>query len=129
MKDVVYVLFFLDLSTAFDTVDHTVFCNFLENYIGLDSHALNFLSSYLAEKTQHVSVKSVLSEMNRLIYGIPQGSVLGPIKFCLYTLPLSAILNIYKIEYHIYIEMIRRSIAYLILNLWMKFLDYFTIVF
>ena len=60
--------------------------------------------SYLADRTQCISVKSVMSEMNRLIYGVPQGSVLGPIEFCIYTLPLSAILKHYKIYYHIYAD-------------------------
>ena len=49
-----------------------------------------FFKSYLADRTQCVSVKGVMSEMNRLIYGVPQGSVLGPIEFCICTLPLSA---------------------------------------
>ena len=65
---------------------------------------LDFFKSYLADRTQCVSVKGVMSEMNRLIYGVPQGSVLGPIEFCIYTLPLSAILKHYKIDYHIYAD-------------------------
>ena len=69
-------LILLDLSAAFDTVDNTILCNFLENHIGLGGHALDFFKSYLADRTQCVSVKGVMSEMNRLIYGVPQGSVL-----------------------------------------------------
>ena len=92
-------LILLDLSAAFDTVDHTILCTFLENHIGLGGHALDFFKSYLADRTQCVSVKGVMSEMNKLIYGVPQGSVLGPIEFCIYTLPLSAILKHYKIDY------------------------------
>ena len=98
-------LILLDLSAAFDTVDHshhTILCTFLENHIGLGGHALDFFKSYLADRTQCVSVKGVMSEMNRLIYGVPQGSVLGPVEFCIYTLPLSTILKHYKIHYHIY---------------------------
>ena len=97
-------LILLDLSAAFDTVDHTILCTFLENHIGLGGHALDFFKSYLADRTQCVSVKGVMSEMIRLIYGVPQGSVLGPIEFCIYTLPLSAILKHYKIDYHIYAD-------------------------
>ena len=97
-------LILLDLSAAFNAVDHTILCTFLENYIGLGGHALNFFKSYLADRTQCVSVKGVMSEMNRLIYGVPQGSVLGPIEFCVYTLPLFAILKHYKIDYHIYAD-------------------------
>ena len=57
---------------------------------------------WASDRTQCVSVKGVMSEMNRLIYGVPQGSVLRPVEICIYTLPLSAILKHYKIDYHIY---------------------------
>ena len=97
-------LILLDLSAAFDTVDHTILCNFLEKYIGLGGHALNFFRSHPADRTQCVSVEGVLNEMNRLIYGVPQGSVLRPIEFCIYTLPLLAILNHYNIDFHIYAD-------------------------
>ena len=70
-----------DLSTTFDSVDHTILRDFLENHIGLGEHALNFSRSYLADMTQRVSVKDALSEMNRLSYGVSQGSVLRPIDF------------------------------------------------
>ena len=97
-------LILLDLSAAFNTVDHTILCTFQENHNGLGGHALDFFKSFLADRTQCISVKGVMSEMNRLIYGVPQGSVLGPIEFCIYTLPLSAILKHYKIDYHIYAD-------------------------
>ena len=50
-----------------------------------------------------MSVDGVLSELSELAYGVPQGSVLGPKEFCIYTIPL-AILNHYKINYHIYAD-------------------------
>ena len=90
-------LILLDLSAAFDTVDHTILCTFLEDFIGLEGPALNFFKSYLTGRTQCVSVKGVLSELSELMFGVPQGSVLGPLVFCIYTLPLSAILKHYKL--------------------------------
>ena len=45
-----------------------------------------------------------MSELSELMYGVPQGSVLGPIAFCIYTIPLGAILKYYKIDYHIYAD-------------------------
>ena len=51
-----------------------------------------------------MSIKGVLSELSELAYGVPQGSVLGPIAFCIYTIPLGAILRHYKIQYHIYAD-------------------------
>ena len=97
-------LILLDLSAAFDTVDHTILLTFLKEHIGLDGQALDLLKSYLTGRTQCVSVDGVLSELSELTYGVPQGSVLGPIEFCIYTIPLGAILNHYKVNYHIYAD-------------------------
>ena len=51
-----------------------------------------------------MSIEGVLSELSELVFGVPQGSVLGPIEFCIYTIPLGAILRHYKINYHIYAD-------------------------
>ena len=61
-------------------------------------------SQYLSNRTQRVSVKGVLSELSELAFSVPQGSVLGPIAFCIYTIPLGSILRHYKIQYHIYAD-------------------------
>jgi len=97
-------LILLDLSAAFDTVDHTILLTFLEEHIGLEGPPLNVFKSYLTHRTQCVSIKGVFSELNELMYGVPQGSVLGPLAFCIYTLPLGAILKHYEIDYHIYAD-------------------------
>ena len=73
-----------------------------KDYIGLDGPALKLFETYLTNRTQCVSIKGVLSELSELAYGVPQGSVLGPIAFCIYTIPLGAILRHFKIQYHIY---------------------------
>ena len=97
-------LILLDLSATFDTVDHTILLTFLKEHIGLGGLALDLLKSYLTGRTQCVSIKGVLSELHELAYGVPQGSVLGPIEFCIYTTPLGAILKHYKINYRIYAD-------------------------
>ena len=56
-----------------------------------------FLSSFL-------QIDGILSEFASIVCGVPQGSVLGPFKFCLYMLPLSAILRFHKIGYHVYAD-------------------------
>ena len=99
-------LILLDLSAAFDTVDHTILLTFLRDYVGLEGLALNIFQSYLSDRTQCVSIDGVLSELSELICGVPQGSVLGPIEFCIYTIPLGAILRHYNINYHICMQMI-----------------------
>ena len=97
-------LILLDLSAPFDTVDHTILLSFLKDYIGIDGPALKLFETYLTNRTQCVFIKGVLSELSELAYGVPQGSVLGPIAFCIYTIPLGAILRHYKIQYYIYAD-------------------------
>ena len=97
-------LILLDLSAAFDTVDHTILLDFLRDFLGLDGPVLKLFETYLVGRTQCVSIKGVLSELSELAYGVPQGSVLGPIEFCIYTIPLGAILRHYNIQYHIYAD-------------------------
>ena len=96
-------LVLLDLSAAFDTVDHTIciLLSFLENHIGLKGTVWQMFHSYLSDRSQRISVNNALSNMAGLSYGVPQGSILGPIEFCVYTLPLDAILRHHKLLYHI----------------------------
>ena len=97
-------LILLDLSAAFDTVDHSILIDFLHRFVGLSGAALDIFSSYLLNRTQCVSINNTCSNIKELIYGVPQGSVLGPLVFCIYTLPVCAILRHYNIEYHIYAD-------------------------
>ena len=87
----------LDLSAAFDTIDHdNLFC-ILEKYVGICGNALKLIKSYFSNRTQRVQIDNVLSDFANIICGVPQGSVLGPLKFCLYLLPLSAVLRYHNI--------------------------------
>ena len=76
-------LVLLDLSDAFDTIDHDNLFNMLEKYVGIGGSAL---------RTQRVQIDGIMSDFASLLCGVPQGSVLGPMKFCLYLLPLGAII-------------------------------------
>ena len=98
------MLVLLDLSAAFDTIDHdNLFC-ILEKYVGICGNALKLIKSYFSNRTQRVQIDDVLSDFANIICGVPQGSVLGPLKFCLYLLPMSAILKYHKIGYHVYAD-------------------------
>ena len=99
------MLVLLDLSAAFDTIDHdNLFC-ILEKYVGICGNALKLIKSYFSNRTQRVQIDKVfLSDFANIICGVPQGSVLGPLKFCLYLLPLSAILRYHNIGYHVYAD-------------------------
>ena len=98
------VLVLLDLSAAFDTIDHdNLFC-ILEKYVGICGNALKLIKAYFSNRTQRVQIDNVLSDFANIICGVPQGSVLGPLKFCLYLLPLSAILRYHNMGYHVYAD-------------------------
>src|SRR6218665_1996205 len=78
----------LDLSAAFDTVDHDVLAERLSRTYGIRSTALDWLRSYLCDRRQTILFDGVFSTVRSLSCGVPQGSVLGPLLFLLYTADL-----------------------------------------
>ena len=97
------MLVLLDLSAAFDTIDHDNLLCILEKYVGICGNTLKLIKLYFSNRTQRVQI-DVLSEFANIICGVPQGSVLGPLKLCLYLFPLSAILRYHNIRYHVYAD-------------------------
>ena len=69
---------------------------------GICDHALNWLCSCLSDRTQFVRIQGVSSHVNDLPYGVPQGSMLGPLLYSLYTSPLGDIARSYGLSYHFY---------------------------
>ena len=74
----------LDLSSAFDTIDHPLLLKCLENQYKIEGKALNWFKSYLTDRTFSVHIKNVFSKKVDLLHGVPQGSLLGPILFVMY---------------------------------------------
>ena len=81
----VSVLALLDLSEAFDTLDHPILLQRLETTFGISGTVLHWFASYLKGREQSVMVDNVLSSSNPIQFGAPQGSVLGQILFTLYS--------------------------------------------
>ena len=74
---------FLDLSKAFDTLDHKILLSKLKHY-GINGISYYLLSTYLTNRKQYVQFESSCSEMLDTQYGVPQGSILGPLLFVIY---------------------------------------------
>ncbi len=92
------VVLLLDLSAAFDTVDHIKLLNILYSEIGLRGKAYNWCKSFLTDRTFRIKIGNSYSLVELLLYGVPQGSVLGPRFFNLYIRPLYKFLEPTKFD-------------------------------
>ncbi len=94
------ILILLDLRAAFDTVDHNILLKRLECVVGVQGLALEWFASYLKERTFSVNIGSFTSPPAP----VHCGSILGPLLFSLYMLPLGSILQKHNINYHCYAD-------------------------
>ncbi|KAL5272394.1 hypothetical protein ACHWQZ_G000556 [Mnemiopsis leidyi] len=94
----------LDLSAAFDTVNHNILISKLKNEFGLKGEVLDWFKSYLADRSFTVSINGKLSSKCFLKVGVPQGSILGPILFILYTKELNPIAQRHEFHIHLYAD-------------------------
>ena len=98
------VLILLDYSAAFDTINHDVFLNRLAERYGITGRVLNWFTSYFQNRSQYISVNNSLSEPHMPLEGVPQGSVIGPLSFTMYTAPLEDIINAHGLGRMIYAD-------------------------
>ena len=104
-NDHISILLLLDLSAAFDTTDHQILlCRLNSFFLEFQSTALQWFQSYLSDRYQSTSVNNSSSSTSQLMYGVPQGSVLGPILFVLYTMPLSDIIANHSVNHPLFAD-------------------------
>jgi len=97
-------LVMLDLSAAFDTVDHNILLRRLETSYCICGDVIRWFRTYLVGRRQHVRTGSSASSPASIVCGVPQGSVLGPILFLLYTADLMLLIEGHGLRPHLYAD-------------------------
>ena len=101
-KIVIVVL--LDLSAAFDTIDHEILLEKLQKDYGINGKASEWMQSYLQSRSFCVKIGDTFSPLLELLFGVPQGSLLGPILFILYIKALQMIAAKYGLDIQLYAD-------------------------
>lgn len=104
------ILVLLDLTAAFETTDHEILLFLLEQWVGIRGRALECFRSYLVGRNFCVSLGGYSSSSAPLLSGVPQSSVLGPLLFSLYLVPLGSMLKKHSISFHCYADGIQNYI-------------------
>ena len=105
-------LLFLDLSAAFDTIDHSILLTTLQVKYGINGSVLHWINSYLSNRKCYVNINNSYSKGIYLLFGVPQGSILGPILFILYISDIEHIAKCNGFNIHIYADDTQLYIAF-----------------
>ena len=103
-KNLSTFLIMLDLSAAFDTVDHSILIKRLERVFHIKGTVLQWFKSYLSNRNFNVKIRCSISNGVITFYGVPQGSILGPILFLLYISEIETIAQLYGLKLHMFAD-------------------------
>ena len=103
-EGLISVLSLLYLSATFDTLDHNIMLNRLSDMFGLSGCVLDWFGSYLGNRSFFVVVEGKQSQLQPLEFGVPQGSVFGPVLHTMYTSPLGNLIKHHSMPYHMYAD-------------------------
>ena len=98
------LLYLLDLTAAFDTVDHDVLLQRLKQTFGFSGSLLQWIRSNLGNRSQSVYLNGNTNVASPIICGVPQGSVLGPLLFTLYTADIGDIIRSHGLQHYTYAD-------------------------
>ena len=94
----------LYLSAEFDTSDHSILLERLNGHFGISGTVFKWFKSYISNRQQRVHIDGSLSCPQDLHFGVPHGSVLGPLLFCLYTTSISQIITNHDVSHLMYAD-------------------------
>ena len=100
----VSLLALLDVSAAFDTVDHSILLERLSKSYGLTGSAHGWFESFISERRQTVRFGGTTAPTTLVRFGIPQGSVLGPVLYILYTADVASLVESFGLRVHLYAD-------------------------
>jgi Reverse transcriptase (RNA-dependent DNA polymerase)/Endonuclease-reverse transcriptase len=103
-KGQVSLLMLLDLSAAFDTVDHSILLSILSRRFSVTDTALSWFNSYLSDRTQSFVYAGQQTSCFPVYCSVPQGSVLGPVEFTVYTEDITELLIRHETRSHLYAD-------------------------
>jgi hypothetical protein len=92
------------VSAAFDAVNHDTLCGRARDEFNVDGLALNWLESFVSDRTQYVAVGQERSRTTACVSGVPQGSILGPLLFAMYVSPVDHVITSSGLSYHQYAD-------------------------
>ena len=107
----VTLLGLLDFSAAFDCIDHSMLLECLRSDVSLTDSFLDWVRSFLTDRTQQIAYSGQLSSVQSVLFGVPQGSVLGPLLYVLHIAQLALVVHHHGLSLQKYADVMQVYIS------------------